>query len=342
MTEPSKDLVIQSTAYSRANLTERQQYVAMLARAGDLLPEKLRGTPVRDPQTNQLVQMGNVGKTFLLAETGDMLGIHPMAAMTGVHIIEGKPSISANLMGGLVRKAGHKLRVTVTGSAADKSLKATAQLIRHDDPDFTFEVTWTVEDAERAGLWPGKPASNWAKYPKAMMKARVIAEIVREAAPDVLMGGNVYTPEELGQAVTEDGEPIDLQEVRPQSQAAPQQRQQAPIVDPQPEPEEQPQNGAPEAEAAPAPEYDYGMKIAEAKTTEDVREIYRYARSAGELGKKIKQGRKTRTIEEILLEVGKSMNEVKPEEPTEPEGEDTTPAVLADDPNVVDAEVVED
>lgn len=342
MTDTSKDLVVQSTAYSRANLTERQQYVAMLARAGDLLPEKLRGQPVKDPNTGQLVQMGNVGKTFLLAETGDMLGIHPMAAMTGVHIIEGKPSISANLMGGLVRKAGHKLRVTVTGDASDKTLKATAQLIRQDDPDFTFEVTWTVADAERAGLWPGKPGSNWAKYPKAMMKARVISEIVREAAPDVLMGGNVYTPEELGVAVTEEGEPIDLQEVRPQPQAAPQQRPQAPIVDPQPEPQE-PVQGNPEGAAEPpAEEYPYAEKIAEAKTVEDVREIFRHARSAGDLGKKIKQGRKTRTIEEILVEVGKSMNEVQPEVPAEPEGEDSAPAVLAEDPNVVDAEVVED
>lgn len=342
MTGTSTDLVVQSTAYSRANLTERQQYVSMLARAGDLLPEKLRGRPQRDAN-NQLIPMGDIGKTFLLAETGDMLGIHPMAAMTGVHIIEGKPSISANLMGGLVRKAGHKLRVTVTGDASDKSLKATAQLIRQDDPDFTFEVTWTVADAERAGLWPGKPGSNWAKYPKAMMKARVISEIVREAAPDVLMGGNVYTPEELGVAVTEEGEPIDLPEIR-EPQAAPQQRPQAPIVDPQPEPQEPVQGnpeGAPTEEPA-TEEFDYAKAIAEAVNVDDVRDIFRRANREGKLNMKVKQGRKMRPLGEILTEVGKSMNEVQPEAPSEPEGEDSAPAVLADDPNVVDAEVVED
>ena len=32
------ELAVQSTAYSRANLTERQQYVKALAAAGDLLP----------------------------------------------------------------------------------------------------------------------------------------------------------------------------------------------------------------------------------------------------------------------------------------------------------------
>ena len=229
----STDLVVQSTAYSRANLAERGDYVNRLARAGNLLPESLTTFAPVGPN-GQLVKVGDPGKVLLMAETGDMLGIHPVAALTGVHIIEGKPSISANLMGGLVRRAGHVLRVETIGSVDDGSLVATAQLIRRDDPDFTFRVTWNVGKATRAGLLPGKANSNWQKYPEAMMKARAISEIIREGAPDVLMGGNVYTPEELGAAVDEQGEPVDMQQVPDPSQdgtASPASAQPTPRVD---------------------------------------------------------------------------------------------------------------
>lgn len=317
----STDLVVQSTAYSRANLTERERYVTMLAKAGDLLPSNLQQGMVRDAVTGQMVKQGSIGKTFLLAETGDMLGIHPIAAMTGVHIIEGKPSISANLMSGLVRKAGHKLRVSVIGALKDKSLTATAELIRSDDPDFTFKVVWTLEKAERALLYPGKAASNWQKYPEAMLKARALSEVIREGASDVLMGGNVYTPEELGVAVDEQGEPVELQQVpdvsRETSQGGtPEPRPETPIVD---EP------------AAPAEEFDWAKAIAEAQTKADITDLWRKASGAGLMTLPLKMGRarKERPLGDILTEVGQAFAKAEAE------------AAAADD-NVVDAEVVED
>lgn len=336
MTEPSKDLVIQSTAYSRASLEERQRYVGALAKAGDLLPPNYRGGMVRNPDTNQMVQMGSAGKIMLMAETGDMLGIHPMAALVGVHIIEGKPSLSANLMNGLVRKAGHILRVRVTGSIEDETLQATATLIRHDDPDFPFEVTWTLADAKRAGLWPGKESSNWRKYPRAMLKSRVISEIIREGAADVLMGGNVYTPEELGAQVNEQGEPIELK-AEPAAPAAP--KQQAPIVDPQPEPttpaeevaeaavldeamqggpagdEASDQLGANEEyaeevtdEPKPSDEEESWVKRLEDVTdSEGAKAMYREARERGLLAQTIAWGDARVTLEAAITAVGSAM-----------------------------------
>lgn len=330
----STDLVVQSTAYSRAPLTERQQYVAMLARAGDLLPANLRGGMVRDERSGQMIQMGNLGKTFLLCETGDMLGIHPVAALTGVHIIEGKPSISANLMGGLVRKAGHKLRVKVTGSFETGDLVAVAQLIREDDPDFTFEVTWNIAKAERAQLLPGKANSNWQKYPDAMMKARAISEVIREGAPDVLMGGNVYTPEELGVAVQENGDPIDLQQVpdvpmsqpeTPQPTApAAEPKPQAPIVD-------EPAPAAPEGEATEAA-VDWGQKLANLASKAEATALWAEAREAGALDVEVKIGRKkARPLRLHIEEVGKAFADAEAEA-----------AKVANQEEVVVAEVVDD
>jgi hypothetical protein len=129
-------------------------------------------------------------------EYGEMLGLAPMAAITGIHIIEGKPSASAGLISGLVRRAGHKLRVH--GDARS----ATCQIVRSDDPDYTFEVTFTMDDAKAAGL-TGKPV--WKNYPASMLKARAITQCARDACEEALYGLH-YTPEELGAEVDAEGE----------------------------------------------------------------------------------------------------------------------------------------
>lgn len=324
----STDLVVQSTAYSRANLTERQQYVAMLARAGDLLPPHLRGGMERGAD-GRMALVGNAGKTFLLAETGDMLGIHPMAAMTGVHIIEGKPSLSANLMSGLVRKAGHRLRVKVTGRLEDESLSATAWLKRVDDDEFEFEVTWTIAKAKRALLYPGKAASNWQKYPDAMLKARAVAEIIREGASDVLMGGNIYTPEELGATVNEEGEPVNLEATREPAPAAPTPTA-APVVD------------EPEASQVGTEDFDWKNAIEEAPDAQSIRVLYQKAKHDGLLNMKIKVGRKNRELGALLVEVGKALADAEAAaeteaEPAEPAEEVVVAEIVDEDP---DAEAV--
>ena len=141
-------------------------------------------------------------------EYADALGVSPIHAITSIHVIEGKPSASADLIASLVRKAGHKLRVT--GDATT----CTATLIRQDDPDFEFTATWTMTQATKAGL-TGK--SVWKQYPSAMLRARAITEVCRMGAPDALYGV-IYTPEELGANVDADGAPVDLGE-QPASQA---------------------------------------------------------------------------------------------------------------------------
>ena len=44
--------------------------------------------------------------------------------------------------------------------------------------------TWTIQDANRAGLG----GDNWKKYPRAMLKARCKAALARDVYPDVLAG----------------------------------------------------------------------------------------------------------------------------------------------------------
>ncbi|MBV7671411.1 hypothetical protein STHAL_18340 [Streptomyces halstedii] len=181
-----------------ASLDGSVRFAQLLADA-DLLPKQFVGKPAN---------------VLYAIEYGRTLGITPVAAITGIHVIEGKPSASSGLIGALVRQAGHKLRVKSDGGTT-----ATAQIVRADDPGFTYECTWTLERAVQAGLcqvkdnkpWArdrnGKPTA-WEKYPAAMLKARAITEVARDACEDVLFGLH-YTPEELGAIVNQDGEPVE-------------------------------------------------------------------------------------------------------------------------------------
>ena len=162
-------------------LAEKQGWAQTLA-ASNLLPPAYQQQPAN---------------LFLAAEYADTLGIPRIAAVTGIHVIQGKPSMSADLMAAQVRRAGHKLRVKASDT------EAVAQLVRADDPDFTYECRWTLDRAKTAGLI-GKAGGNWQKYPAAMLKARAISEVIREGCSEVLYGA-VYTPEELGAVVDAEG-----------------------------------------------------------------------------------------------------------------------------------------
>ncbi len=371
-TTPGNDVARRTGSYATSTLTERQQFAQALAGAAELLPQNYWTKPKNGP--NGLIpSVPSPHKVLFMLETAAMLGIPPMAGLTSIHIIEGKPTLSASLWAALAREAGHRLRVWVEGEGV--TLRAIAELVRKDDPDFTFRVVWSHEDAQKANLL-GK--DNWKKYERSMLKSRAITEVVREGAPEVGMGA-AYSPEELrpDMAVSADGSPVELQQV-PEAhytsagdgtEPPRQQRQaprQAPIVDPDMQTPQPTQAEAPTTPERPAPtaaadsadpqtgEIDpkqwWIEQIVAAETAEQVRVLYKSAGTSGLLALPIRIGNTEKPLGEMLIEVGSALAEK--EERAAAEGEepaveatvddddtDTGPAVLAD-PNVQDAEVV--
>ncbi len=173
---------------AHASLTDKMTYAERLAKSG-LLPKQYTAAPAN---------------ILWAIEYGEALGLSTMAAITGVHVIGGKPSASAALISGLVRRAGHQLRVT-----GDRD-QATATIVRSDDPDFTFKVTFTIDDARTAGLLDGPNRQVWKNYPGSMLKARATTQVARDACEEILFGLH-YTPEELGAATDADGNIIETQ-----------------------------------------------------------------------------------------------------------------------------------
>ena len=133
---------------------------------------------------------------------GQELGFGPVASMTGIYLLKGRITLSANLMAAAIRRSA-KYDYNI------KHLDDTrCEIAISRDRDVIGVSTFTIEDAKRAGLTSG---ANWRSYPKNMLFARAISNAARWHTPDIFGGGAVYTPDELGAAVDgETGEVIAL------------------------------------------------------------------------------------------------------------------------------------
>lgn len=121
---------------------------------------------------------------------GQEIGIPPFAAMSGVHIINGKPTIGAGLIAATVKGSGkYDYKVIQQDEKA-------CSIDFYQGKEMIGNSTFTIEDAKKAGT------KNIDKFPKNMLFARAVSNGVKWYCPDVF-AGPVYTPEEMEQ-VTED------------------------------------------------------------------------------------------------------------------------------------------
>ena len=129
---------------------------------------------------------------------GRELGLPAMAALRSVHIIEGKHSLSADLMVALVLRSGLAEYFQLVEST---DTLATYETHRKGAPK-PMTLSYTIEDARKAGLLapprPGKQPGPWHKIQKVMLRHRCKSELARLEYPDLLAG--LYTPEELRDA----------------------------------------------------------------------------------------------------------------------------------------------
>jgi hypothetical protein len=113
----------------------------------------------------------------------------PFASATGIHIINGKPAFSANLLAQSVRRhPDYDYRVLEkTATACRIKFLSRGEVLG--------EELFTIEMAERAGLLKNP---TWRSYPEAMLFSRALTAGMRTHCPDALGGHPAYTPEELG------------------------------------------------------------------------------------------------------------------------------------------------
>lgn len=111
-------------------------------------------------------------------------GIGPAQALNGgLNIIEGKVELSARIMGAMIRRAGHTIKIL-----EDSDTKCTIYGRRGDTGE-EYTVTYTIEQAQRAGLIKDK--GGWRKVPDDMLFARAQSKLARRLYSDVIGIGYV-------------------------------------------------------------------------------------------------------------------------------------------------------
>lgn len=120
---------------------------------------------------------------------GAELGVAPIAAMTGIFLVKGRVTLSANILAALIVRSGkYKYRIK------EHTDSKCVILFTEGDEQLGYSA-FTIDDAKRAGLV--KSGSGWANYPKAMLFARALSQGARWYCPDIGVFA-VYTPEEMG------------------------------------------------------------------------------------------------------------------------------------------------
>lgn len=125
----------------------------------------------------------------LVMMRGREIGLPPATALLGVHIIGGKPSLSA--------------RAKVAACLRHKEICEYFEEISASDTEATYETkrvgsqrvqreTFTIAEAERAKLIERNP--TWKAYPKAMLRARCMGALADRVYADILLG---YATEEV-------------------------------------------------------------------------------------------------------------------------------------------------
>lgn len=148
-----------------------------------------------------------MGQAFVKIQAGQEIGIPPFAAMSGIHIIQGKPTIGAGLIASRVKGSG-KYDYEVK-EMTDKN----CSIDFFQGKKLIGNSSFSIEDAKKA------QTKNIDKFPKNMLFARAISNGVKWFCPDVF-AGPVYTPEEMSNDSQPHPETIDVQHEEVSDQTA--------------------------------------------------------------------------------------------------------------------------
>ena len=144
---------------------------------------------------SRLIQsIKNVPDAMVLMMCGKSLGLSDFDSVTGIHMVDGRPQISANLMASAIKRHDrYDYKVTQYTETAVTveffEVDAAGVMQSAGDP-----VTWTIEMAKTAGL---ASRTNWKNYPRQMLRSRAISEGYRTYCPDALGNVTFYVEGEI-------------------------------------------------------------------------------------------------------------------------------------------------
>lgn len=110
---------------------------------------------------------------------GREAGIGPMTALQHLHMVDGRPSLSAERKRAQALAAGHDIVYVETTTT-----RCVVKGRRRGSTEWST-VVWSLEDARRANL-AGR--DNWRRHPRRMLQARATSELCDMLFPDATAG----------------------------------------------------------------------------------------------------------------------------------------------------------
>lgn len=155
--------------------------------------------------------MKNAAEALTKLKLGQSLGIDPLAALSQIILISGKPTMTAGLQARLIKGSG-KYRYEVREKTAEKCVLEFYELLDDYTESGKAVRRWksigleefTKKDAETAGLTTGGNGQNWKKFPKNMLFCRCLTNGFRTHCPDAGAGQTIYLPDEISDKVKVD------------------------------------------------------------------------------------------------------------------------------------------
>lgn len=129
---------------------------------------------------------------------GRDLGLSPTQALTSIHMVEGKPELSANLQAALLRQyrspEGDRYDFRVERLDPQGCVLRFLRISRHGEVTDLGVSDFSMTDAAAAEI---ANKAVWKKYPRNMLFARALSNGVAFHCPEVTYGVRVYAEGEI-------------------------------------------------------------------------------------------------------------------------------------------------
>jgi 5'-3' exonuclease len=207
--EEAKEFIEQEITKEKEDVTNEIQQVEPVVREQVNVPSKIIKTeweknlePVDSTGAWKLANLLHESRMFgdypnpqsvlAIMLRGRSLGIDSVSSLSTFYVVKGRPTMSADLMVGLVLRSGKCEYFEPVESDETHATWATKRVGSNREQVHTY----TIEHAQDANI---AHLDQWKKRPEIMLNHRCSAELARKIYPDVVCG--LYTPDEIEQGL---------------------------------------------------------------------------------------------------------------------------------------------
>ena len=175
--------------FTREQFDEPKNFMELLDACKVLVASKILPKEIDTPE-----------KAAVVILTGRELGLRMMASTRSVYVVNGKPSLSAQMMLSLAYATKELEDIDIQETGKGEAASCTVTVKRKGKTPYVY--TFTVDMAKKMG----KYANEWIKQPENMAKQRALSGNLRVTFPDAILG--MYTTEEIDTIEIEPVKPV--------------------------------------------------------------------------------------------------------------------------------------